>query len=188
MALGGSCPFVQVLIALALLAGCGEPEAASAAPTAITGVRIAARTSSSSASAHPPTGAGVAAPTPQTARPGGGITPTPRGGLVSPAQLTPADNEALVRLRVGDAFIVNLGSVPVAPAAPIDATAPTLAPVRWTAEISAPAVRARTTDAVRGPYRATGPGAADLTVTGQPLCCGNPGPPELRLRFHIVVQ
>jgi len=185
-----SLVFVQVIVALSLLASCGDLGAGQPVPTAVSGFTASNRSSSPPTSGRPPTGAGFAAPTPQIARPGSGITPTPRGGLVlvSPAQLTPDDNEALVRLRVGDEFGINLDAAPVAPSVPINATSTTLASVRWTVQLSDPAVVVGVTNKVRGPYRATAPGATDLTVIGHPLCCGNPGPPDLAFRVHIVVR
>jgi len=182
--------FTHVIVILSLLVSCGDLGAGSAVATAVSGLSTGHGASSPPVLGRPPTGAGFAAPTPQIARPGSGITPTPRGGLVlvSPAQLTLADNEALVRLRVGDVFAVNLDAAPVAPSVPINATSTTPAPVQWTVQFSDPAVVVRVSDQVRGPYRAAAPGAADLTVTGHPLCCGNPGPPDLVFRVHIVVR
>ncbi len=124
--------FFQVLVALSLLASCGDLGAGPPAPTAVAGRSGGQQGGGRPLASQTAAGPFVAFPTGQTARLGDVFTPTPPCGvlLVSLAQLTPAENGFIIRLRVGDQFVFSLDAAPVAPPVPINATSTTLAPLR----------------------------------------------------------
>ena len=174
----GGVVLAVLAVSLLLALGCGTPAARSPIPmerqASATTIPQTPQTPVPTPTAYqiPAIGTGGGEKTPATVVvPPTNVTPAPPKHLVSPTEITLADNRTTVQLSSGQRFLLSLDGG-----------------YDWTVKVADETVVRRIGDQAQGIYEASRPGQTTLVASGDPRCRPLCGMPSIEFRLWIVVQ